>query len=77
MTQYDEPFKKALYCNDLLHFAQGQTVLLWEVKMEDEFRKDYLGYKEFRFVNSLENAKENEEILAEIKNKINNEIKNY
>ena len=45
--------------------------------MEDEFRKDYLGYKEFEFVNSLENRKENEEILAEIKNKINNEIENY
>ena len=45
--------------------------------MEDEFRKDYLRYKEFEFVNSLENRKENEEILAEIKNKINNEIENY
>lgn len=45
--------------------------------MEDEFRKDYLEYKEIKFVNSLENRKENEEILAEIENKINNEIENY
>lgn len=45
--------------------------------MEDNLRKDKLGYKETEFINSSENMTENEEILSEIKNKINNEIKNY